>query len=67
MRKLTMPKPCPFCGHEPRIIPWHGGPRTKRMVECSNEACHSGPYVIGNRRYIAVKRWNTRKGEKEKS
>lgn len=52
--------PCPFCGGSPEIQPWHGGPRTKRLISCVNEACLVGPMVTGDTEKKAVAAWNTR-------
>jgi hypothetical protein len=54
------PLPCPFCGEEPTIQAWHGGPKTKRMVRCDNEYCDVSPGVTGSTRNIAIAIWNKR-------
>lgn len=53
--------PCPFCGAQPIISPWHGGGRQKRMVACVNdEGCDLQPGITGNTRREALARWNRR-------
>jgi len=54
-------KPCPWCGEQPTIQPWHGGRSTKRMVGCDNEECSVRPCVSGQTRLEALLNWNTRK------
>lgn len=54
-------KPCPWCGVQPTVQPWHGGRPTKKMVACNNEDCDVGPQVTGQTRKAALERWNTRK------
>jgi hypothetical protein len=51
---------CPFCGVRPEIEPWHGGPKTKRMVACSNEDCDVSPQVTGDTDLLARDKWNRR-------
>jgi hypothetical protein len=51
---------CPFCGLSPTILPWHGGPKTKRMVRCFNESCYVQPSVCGDTPLKAIKKWNCR-------
>jgi len=52
--------PCPFCGCRPEIVPWHGGPKSKRRVECNNQDCDVMPAVCGDNEKVAAKRWNRR-------
>lgn len=52
--------PCPFCGAQPELEPWHGGPPTKRLVWCGNEACAVAPMVTGDTKAEAIARWNQR-------
>ena len=60
MSHTDNPKPCPFCGADPTIEPWHGGAKTKRMVACNNDDCYVCPQVSGRTHGIAVERWNYR-------
>lgn len=53
-------KPCPFCGFQPAIRPWHGvGPR-KRTVCCVNGGCWVMPEVTGASQKSALSHWNVR-------
>jgi hypothetical protein len=54
-------KPCPWCGAQPSIQPWHGGRPTKKMICCDNPDCAVSPLVAGETRREALVRWNTRK------
>lgn len=53
-------KPCPFCGEEPEMEPWHGGGPDKQMISCSNEQCRVTPMVCGETPEEAAEYWNTR-------
>ena len=53
-------KPCPFCGAQPTIMPWHGGGPRKRRVNCGNEDCTISPAVAESTRKRALEIWNTR-------
>ena len=53
--------PCPFCGSQPTIWPWHGGGPEKRLVECpDNGQCPVLPSVSGDTRALALEAWNHR-------
>lgn len=58
--------PCPFCGHDAHIRPWHGGAPTKQLVACGalydDEAdiCRVSPGVTGETPKEAAERWNAR-------
>jgi len=53
--------PCPFCGSQPMIEPWHGGPKTKRLIGCQNDGgCAVQPAVTGKTRKEAIAHWNQR-------
>lgn len=56
----TKLKPCPFCGVDPIVEPWHGGGPRKRMVHCVNDYCYVNPAVTGSNSTVAAKRWNER-------
>lgn len=66
MNGLLM-KPCPFCGGEPTMQPWHGGLPTKKLITCTNAGfydedggCSVGPSVTGETDEEAVASWNRR-------
>jgi len=56
--------PCPFCGGQPIIEPWHGGGPRKRMVHCAAEDCAVNPQVSGATSAKALKKWNRREPRK---
>lgn len=65
--------PCPFCGGEPTIRPWHGGRPTKKTIFCSNGhyydedgGCSVGPSVCGETEEEAAAAWNRRTANEEK-
>lgn len=55
-------RPCPFCGAQPHIEPWHGGGPRKRLVGCSNDYCPFSPGACESTRRRAIDQWNTRDG-----
>lgn len=57
-------KPCPFCGEQPRLRPWHGGAKTKRMIGCPWPGCYVQPAVTGPTPGVALARWNERSDER---
>ncbi len=69
MERITTPTeclPCPFCGSQPTVEPWHGGGRRKRYVGCPNEQCFVGPGVTGGTQASAFLRWNLWRGPASK-
>jgi hypothetical protein len=53
-------KPCPFCGSQPKIQPWHGGGPRKRLIGCDNDACLVMPACCGTTERRAIENWNYR-------
>lgn len=52
--------PCPFCGTQPTMEPWHGGGPKKRMISCANETCRVSPMTTGSTPSLAARAWNHR-------
>ena len=57
--------PCPFCGQQPTIQPWHGGGPRKRLVTCpaneeGHEPCWIIPSACESTRARALAAWNYR-------
>ena len=53
--------PCPFCGAQPVVEPWHGAHPDTTMIGCQNDAaCHALPNVVGDTKEEAIARWNQR-------
>lgn len=54
------PKPCPFCGKEPRIY----GDKPQAYIACVNKDCPVAPETIFfHTREKAIEAWNHRAGE----
>ncbi len=53
-------RPCPFCGSQPSIEPWHGGGPRKRLIGCDNLTCAAMPIVTGSNQARALAKWNWR-------
>lgn len=53
-------RPCPFCGDQPEIEPWHGGGKMKRRIGCNRDSCFVGPSVCGSTPKQALNLWNYR-------
>jgi len=54
-------KPCPFCGGEATIEPWHSPTKDSFMVSCTNDPpCNVLPRTVGQTWEQAVEHWNTR-------
>lgn len=51
---------CPFCGEQPDVLRWHGGPASKRLIACANDWCDAQPQVSGPTLHKALERWNRR-------
>ncbi|QXZ71844.1 Lar family restriction alleviation protein [Agrobacterium sp. S7/73] len=65
--------PCPFCGGEATVQPWHGGRPTKKLIRCSNGdhydedgGCSVGPSVCGETEEEAAAAWNRRATDENK-
>ena len=61
--KLPDLLPCPFCGEQPSMEPWHGGSPQKRIVFCNGLRCRVQPQVTGSTAQRTAKAWNTRDGK----
>ena len=57
---MEKPKPCPFCGHEPDVIPWIESLPDKHLVACSSLDCKAHPVVSGDNINEAIEFWNRR-------
>jgi hypothetical protein len=58
-------KPCPFCGEMPISVEWNrigNVPGTWR-IRCRKWIDCLAPYCVEPSRELAIKKWNTRKGE----
>lgn len=66
-RKPVEPKPCPFCGEQPHVQPWHGGGPRKTAVCCDSDTCYANVMVQGPTKQIAITRWNSRAATSETS
>jgi hypothetical protein len=53
---------CPWCGHVPEMVRWHGGRPGKRLISCVNDACYTQPSCTGETPAIAAARWNSSGG-----
>lgn len=58
---VTQAKPCPFCGKQPEIQPWHGGGPRKHLVRCENDSCVASPSLLGTTAKKAIENWNYRR------
>ena len=54
--------PCPFCGEPPIIQYWHGGPPTKRSIDCQSENCPIHPSACAHTEQQTLDDWNMRGG-----
>jgi hypothetical protein len=55
--------PCPFCGRQPEILPWHGGGPRKVLVQCPAEyvgECPADVSVCEESLEEALAGWNQR-------
>ncbi len=65
-KNLYAIKPCPFCGHEPKLhnyMPYVSSLDPRFMVYCDNPKCQVRPWVRrALYRNTAIQRWNKRVG-----
>lgn len=53
-------KPCPICGLEPEMEPWHGSGLNSTRIGCNADFCPVGVGVVRPSQRGAIKAWNTR-------
>ena len=58
-------KPCPFCGRQPTVGPWHDylGPRVHVTCPAEDDDDCAIPAMVDETREKALRRWNTRAGD----
>lgn len=59
MTEETKLLPCPFCGAQPEITPWHRYSDVV-VIHCTNEECEVGAETSAVGRELAVTAWNKR-------
>lgn len=60
---MNEPKPCPFCGHMPKVFKWEPSLinyKNSYEISCESDSCPASPGVEGYSLEFATTMWNTR-------